>query len=118
MRNIRFSAEFVAATLLLSAAFIADFAAQAQTTNNPSDDNGVQVLQIVEVGSAKARSVKKAKSSAAILKKKVVARNRVGHTRPTAHEATPEQITNPVGSGESATSVDSSVAAEHNSVAF
>jgi len=114
---MRCSAELVAATLFLIAAFLVDRAAQAQTINNTSDGKRVQVLRIVEAGSAKAHSVKKAKSSAAILKKKV-ARNRVGHTSPTAPDGTPEQIINPVRPGESATSVDSSVAPEQYSVAF
>ena len=118
MRNIRFSAELVAATLFLSAGFIADRAAQAQTTHNPSDAKRVQVLQIVEAGSAGERSAKKSRSAAAAVKKKVVARNRVGRTRPTAPEATPEQITNPVRSGESTMSLDGRAAPEQNSVAF
>jgi hypothetical protein len=56
-------------SFFLSAALIADSAAQGQTTSPASDGKRIQVLQIVEAGSAKANYVKKSRSSSAAKKK-------------------------------------------------
>jgi type IV secretory pathway VirJ component len=113
MRNIRCPADLVAATLFLSVAFIADRTAQAQTTNNGSDGKRIQVLQIVEAGSAKAHSTKKANSSAATPKKKVAARNTIKQIRLTAPDPTPTN-TNP--QAESALPVDASTTPAHDNI--
>jgi hypothetical protein len=101
MGNTHSPVEFVSATVFLSAVLFGDCVAQAQTPTNASDNKRVQVLRIVEVGSAQANSVKRSKSAATAVKKKRVARNTVGHTRPTAPSAASPDSPIPV---ESATS--------------
>jgi hypothetical protein len=102
MGNTHSPVEFVSATVFLSAVLFGDCVAQAQTPTNASDNKRVQVLRIVEVGSAQANSVKRSKSAATAVKKKRVARNTIGHTRPTAPSAASPD--SPIPIVESATS--------------
>ena len=61
MGNTR--SDFVAATLLFSAALVAN--CQAQTPGNASEGKRIQVLRIVEVGSVQATSVKRSRACSA-----------------------------------------------------
>jgi hypothetical protein len=109
MGNIRSAAGLVAASVFLSAAFIDNCAAQAQATGNASDGKRIQVLRIVEVGSAS--SVKKAKSAATAVKKKVVVRKPIRHTQPQ------RQVTSTEPSAENTSAIDGIEATEQNGVA-
>jgi hypothetical protein len=115
MGNIRSAAGLVAAFVFLSAAFIDNCAAQAQATGTASDGKRVQVLRIVEVGSTS--SVKKAKSAATAVKKKVVSRDPVRHTQPTARDAAQKQVTSTDPPAENTSAIDGIVAPERNGVA-
>ena len=75
---VRSAANPLAATFLLSTALIANCTAQAQTIGNAGGSKRILVLHIVEVGSAKATSIKKHRWAIAAAKKKVVGRNLVG----------------------------------------
>ena len=80
--------ESLAATFLLSTALIANCTAQAQTIGNAGGSKRILVLHIVEVGSAKATSIKKHRWAIAAAKKKVVGRNLVGPTESAAVDVT------------------------------
>lgn len=114
MGNVRSAAGLVAASVFLSAAFIDNCAAQAQATGNASEGKRVQVLRIVEVDSAS--PVKKAKSAATAMKKKVVVRNPVRH-QPTARDAALKQVTSGEPPAENTSAIDEIVAPEQNGVA-
>jgi hypothetical protein len=95
MGNLRRPSEFVAATVFLGAALVANCAAFAQTPGTAIDGKRIKVLQIVEVGSAQANSVKRSRSAATVTKKKVAGRTHAGRTRSTALDAAPSRIANP-----------------------
>jgi hypothetical protein len=88
MGIVRSTANPLAATFLLSTALIANCTAQAQTIGNAGGSKRILVLHIVEVGSAKATSIKKHRWAIAAAKKKVVGRNLVGRTVSAAVDAT------------------------------
>ncbi len=113
---IRSATDQVAVTFLLSAALIANYAAQAQTTGAPRDGKRIQVLQIVEARLAKASFVKKSRFAATAAKKKLTAPDLIGRAGPTAADVTPKQkTTSPMA--ESQRDVDKTVVVEQNSVA-
>jgi hypothetical protein len=117
MRNFRSSANPLAAMFLLSAALIANYTAQAQTIGNAGGGKRIQVLHIVEVGSAKATSIKKQRWAIGAAKKKVVGRNLVGRTESAAVNATPIQPTSTDLMAENAVAVHESVAPVQNRIA-
>lgn len=88
MGIVRSAANPLAATFLLSTALIANCTAQAQTIGNAGGSKRILVLHIVEVGSAKATSIKKHRWAIAAAKKKVVGRNLAGLTESAAVDAT------------------------------
>ena len=88
MGIVRSAANPLAATFLLSTALIANCTAQAQTIGNAGGSKRILVLHIVEVGSAKATSIKKHRWAIAAAKKKVVGRNLAGRTESAAVDAT------------------------------
>jgi hypothetical protein len=108
MGNTR--SDFVAATLLFSAALVAN--CQAQTPGNASEGKRIQVLRIVEVGSVQATSVKRSRSAGTITKKKVAGRNPVGRPLPIVPDAA-KQIENP---GSSIPVAESPAPEENNSI--
>ena len=88
MGNIRSTAEFVAAAIFLGAALVVNCAALAQIPGN-GDGKRIVVLRIVEVGSARANSLKRSRPAATVTKKKVAERTHAGRTRSTALDAAP-----------------------------
>jgi hypothetical protein len=108
MGNIR--SDFVAATLLFSAALVAN--CQAPTPGNASEGKRVLVLRIVEVGSAQANSVKRSRSARTVTKKKVARQNPVGRAPPIEPDAA-KQIENP---GSSIPVAESPAPEENNSI--
>jgi hypothetical protein len=102
---------------LLSAALIANFTAQAQTIGNAGGGKRIQVLHIVEVGSAKATYIKKHKWAIAPVKKKVVRRNPIGATESAAVDATSVEPTSTDLTAENALAVHESETPAQNRIA-
>ncbi len=95
MGTNRSLANLVAAAVFLGAALVASCTAQAQTSSTATDGRRVQVLRIVEGSSAQANPVRKSRSAAIALKKKVAVRKSEHHARSASPDAAPNQIANP-----------------------